>query len=208
MPLVIPTAPAQSIDALRSVVPSMVQGPLLAKIAPRTAAALAQGDVAKSVAPTQSYRLYTLGLSDLAGAADNRLRTANLAGWRHVLSINGETVSADVSVDSTGVNHRFASLRAEPSAADVQSQIAALAHDPALATSAFEVSLLQIPALGVKAIWLHAASGQANDILVPIAPVRSELVAGRRYGLAEFVQALKDPAARILVDDDPRKGSG
>jgi hypothetical protein len=34
-----------------------------------------------------------------------------------------------------------------------------------------------------------------------------ELVAGRRYTLAEFTAALKDAAAKILANDDPRKGS-
>jgi hypothetical protein len=32
-------------------------------------------------------------------------------------------------------------------------------------------------------------------------------VAGRRYTLAEFTAALKDAAAKILANDDPRKGS-
>jgi len=66
---------------------------------------------------------------------------------------------------------------------------------------------LQVPALGVRAVWLHDASGKAPDILVPVAPVRPELVAGRRYTLAEFTAALKDAAAKILANDDPRKGS-
>jgi hypothetical protein len=40
-----------------------------------------------------------------------------------------------------------------------------------------------------------------------VAPVRPELVAGRRYTLAEFTAALKDAAAKILANDYPRKGS-
>ena len=208
MPLVIPPAPAQSIDALRVVMPSMVRGPLLAHVAPRLSTAVSQPDAAASVSPAQSYKLYTLGLSDLAAAATNGFRAATLSGWRHILVSNQEVVSADVSVDATGANHQFAALRADPSAAAVQAEIAALAQDPALANASYEVSLLQIPALGVRAIWLHDASGHAADIVVPVAPVRSELVAGRHYGAAGFTAALADAAAKILADDHPQKGSG
>jgi hypothetical protein len=207
MPLVIPPAPAQSIDALRAVVPSMVRGPLLARVAPRLSAAASEPSVAASVSPAQSYKLYTLGLSDLATAAANGFRAAELSGWRHILVSGQEVVSADVSVDSTGA-YRFAALRADPSAAAVQTEIAALGQDPALANVSYDVSLLQIPALGVRAIWLHDASGKATDILVPVAPVRSELVAGRRYSPAQFTAALADATAKILANDDPKKGSG
>jgi hypothetical protein len=50
-------------------------------------------------------------------------------------------------------------------------------------------------------------SPESPQILVPVEPVRPELVAGRRYQVAEFTEALKDPAAKILANDDPRKGS-
>jgi hypothetical protein len=208
MPLVIPPAPAQSIDVLRAAVPLMVQGPLLARVAPRLSAAASEPRVAASISPAQSYKLYTLGLSDLATAAANGFRAAVLSGWRHILVSNQEVVSADVSVDSTGTSYQFASLRADPSAAAVQTEIAALGQDPALANVSYEVSLLQIPALGVRAIWLHDASGKVSDILVPVAPVRSELVAGRRYSPAQFAAALTDATAKILANDDPKKGSG
>jgi hypothetical protein len=195
MPLVIPPAPAQSIDVLRAAVPLMVQGPLLARVAPRLSAAASEPRVAASISPAQSYKLYTLGLSDLATAAANGFRAAVLSGWRHILVSNQEVVSADVSVDSTGTSYQFASLRADPSAAAVQTEIAALGQDPALANVSY-------------AIWLHDASGKVSDILVPVAPVRSELVAGRRYSPAQFAAALTDATAKILANDDPKKGSG
>jgi hypothetical protein len=204
MPLVLPAAPAQSIETVRAMVPTLAQGSLLARVAPQLAARLTQRTVAASLSPTQSYRIYTLGVSDLASAAANGFRAAALFGWRHVFTSNGEVVSVDVSVDSTGANHQFAALRADSSA--VQSAIAALGQDPALAGVSYEVSLLQIPALGVKAIWLHDASGRAADVLVPVA-ARAELVVGRRYDPAQFTAALADAAAKILANDDPRKGA-
>lgn len=207
MPLVMPPAPAQSIEALRAVVPSIVNRPALAQVAPRLAAVLSAPAAASSLTPAQSFRVYTLGLSDLASAASNGLRAAKLSAWRHTLAFSGEVVVADVAVDSTNSNHQFASLGADPSAPGLQSAFNALSQDPAIAKASYEVSLLQIPALGVRAFWLHDPTGKSGDILVPVAPVRAELVAGRHYQLAEFTNALKDSAAKILADDDPRKGS-
>ena len=111
------------------------------------------------------------------------------------------------SVDHAGANHTFASISANPSAPDVQAAIHTLSQDADVAKASYEVSLLQVPALGVRAVWLHDASGKAPDLLVPVAPVRSELIAGRKYTVAEFAAALKDAAAKILANDDPRKGS-
>lgn len=208
MPLIIPPAPAQSIDALRAGIPSVANGASLTKVAPNLAVALAGLSAAASLTPSLSYRVYTLGLSDLASAASNGLRAATLSVWRHTLVTNGEVVTADVSVDQTGTNYKFAAISSHPSAPEVQKEILALGRDPAIAQGSYEISLLQVSALGVRAIWLHDPTGKAADMLVPVAPVRSELVAGRRYPVAEFTGALMNAAAKILADDDPRKGSG
>ena len=206
MPLVIPAAPAQSIEALRSVVPSIAQRPGFTRIAPKLAASLATTSAEAALSPALSYKVYTLGLSDLASAPTG-LHAAALSAWRHLLVSNGEVVTADVSVDAGGGNHRFAALNSNPAASAVQDQIAALGKDPAIAAASYEVSVLQVPALGVRAVWLHDPSGKAADLLVPVAPVRSELTAGRHYSVAEFSAALKDAAAKALGDNDPRKGS-
>lgn len=198
----------QSIEALRTAVPSLLHRPGLTKVAPRLAAELAGPSAAAALSPALSYRVYTLGLSDVASAASNHLRAAKLSAWRHTLASAGEVVTADVSVDHAGVSHTFAALSSNPSAPGVQNEISALSHDPEIAKASYEVSLLQIPALGVRAVWLHDPSGKAGDLLVPVAPVRSELVAGRRYSTEEFTSALKDLTAKILAEDNPRKGSG
>lgn len=207
MPIDIPPAPTQSIDALRSVFPSLINRSALTKIAPRLAAALANPSAATSLTPIFSYRVYTLGLSDLASGDSNGLRAAKPAGWRHTLSSNGEVVTVDVSSDQSGSSHKFAALSSNPSAAQVQDEIQALNRDRGIAHASYEFSLLQIPAMGVKAIWLHDPSGKSSDILIPLAPVRRELVAGRKYQIVEFINALRESAARILSADSPGKGS-
>jgi hypothetical protein len=207
MPIDIPPAPTQSIDALRSAFPSLINRPALTKIAPRLAAALANPSAATSLTPILSYRVYTLGLSALASGESNGLRAAKPAGWRHTISSNGEVITVDVSSDQSGSNHKFAALSSNPSAAQVQDEIQALNRDRGIAHASYEFSLLQIPAMGVKTIWLHDPSGKSSDILIPVAPVRRELVAGRKYQIAEFINALRDSAARILSADSPGKGS-
>ena len=207
MAINIPSAPAQSISALRAALPSLINGPGLTKLAPHLAATLTSPAAAASLTPVLSYKVYTLGLSDLAAAASNGLSDAKTSIWRHTLASNGEVVTVDIAVDQTGANHKFASLGSNPSAAAVQTAIHTLSQDSELAKASYEVSLLQVSALGVRAVWLHDASGKSGDILVPVAPVRPELVAGRQYQIAEFTGALKDAAAKILANDDPLKGS-
>jgi hypothetical protein len=206
MPIDIPPAPTKSIDALRSAFPSLINRPALARIAPRLAAALDNPSAATSLTPILSYRVYNLGVSDLASGESDGLRAAKPAGWRHTLSSNGEVITVDVSSDQSGSNHKFAALSSNPSAAQVQDEIQALNRDRGIA-HAYEFSLLQIPAMGVKAIWLNDPSGKSLDILIPVAPVRRELVAGRKYQIAEFIDALRDSAARILSAESPGKGS-
>jgi hypothetical protein len=207
MPIDIPPAPTQSIDALRSAFASLINRPALARIAPRLAAALDNPSAATALTPILSYRVYNLGLSDVASGESDVLRVAKPAGWRHALSSNGEIITVDVFSDQAGSNHKFAALSSSPSAAQVQDEIQALHRDRGIAHASYEFSLLQIPAMAVKAIWLHDPSGKSPDILIPVAPVRRELVAGRKYQIAEFIDALRDSAARILSADRPGKGS-
>ena len=56
----------------------------------------------------------------------------------------------------------------------------------------YEARLLQIPAMGVRALWLKAKSRSHADVMIPLAPTRSELNAGQHYSAAAFVAALKE----------------
>src|SRR5579871_6549588 len=101
MPLIIPPAPPQSIDAMRTAVPALAHGSALMKIAPRLSAAL-NSPSAASLSPALSYKVYTLGLSDLASATGNSLGAPALSVWRHTLTSDNEVVTADVAVDKVG----------------------------------------------------------------------------------------------------------
>ena len=206
MPLIIPPAPQQSIDALRSVIPSLAHRPAMLRVAPQLSSATTTAS-AEELSPALSHKVYTLGLSDFASPAGNGLSAAVLSGWRHTLVSGDEVVTVDTIPNEADSGYRFSALSSNPSAPAVQSEIRNLNEAPDIAAASYEVSLLQIPALGVRALWLRDPSGKAADVLVPVAPVRSELVAGRRYQASEFTSALQKAAAKILANDDPRKGS-
>jgi hypothetical protein len=203
MAIRIPAVPAQSLDALRSQLPSLANRSAMTRVAPRLAASLTS-ERAAAATPVLSYPVYTLGLSDLADAAD-RLSTAKPSLWRHILSFDGQLVTADTLADASG--DKLAALNINPPATAVQAAIHTLSQDAAIAAASYEAGLLQIPALGVRAVWLHDSTERSPDVLVPLAPVRSELVAGRQYTVAEFAAALKGAATRALANDDPRKGA-
>ena len=75
-----------------------------------------------------------------------------------------------------------------PFAQDMQARLAALRQDQTVAAGSYQAALLQVPAMGVMALWLRG-SGGSSDILVPLAPSPSPLVAGRHYGTADFCGA-------------------
>ena len=61
--------------------------------------------------------------------------------------------------------------------------------------------------MGVRALWLKAKSRGRADVVIPLAPTRGELTAGRRYSPEAFVAALKGAAEAMLAADAPGKGA-
>ena len=57
---------------------------------------------------------------------------------------------------------------------------------------------MQAPAFGVRAVWLHDASGKAPDILGANGSGAAELVASRGIHARQFTAA-SDAAAKILT---------
>ena len=71
----------------------------------------------------------------------------------------------------------------------------------------YEPRLLQISALGVRALWLKSKSRSHADIVIPLAPTRRELTANRHYSPPEFIAALKSAAETLLRAEAPGKGA-
>lgn len=75
------------------------------------------------------------------------------------------------------------------------------------AAESYEVRLLQISAMGVRALWLKARSRSHADVVIPLAPTRAELNAGGHYSPREFTAALKEAAEAMVAAEAPGKGA-
>jgi hypothetical protein len=97
------------------------------------------------------------------------------------------------------VNSRFRSVEHElRSVAEAGGNFAGRSYEP---------RLLQISALGVRALWLKSKSRSHADVVIPLAPTRRELTANRHYSPAEFIEALKSAAETLLRAEAPGKGA-
>ncbi len=202
MPIETPEAPKLSIEALQAVLPALIGSANVRQTAPRFSAALLASP--RSLAsPSLSYPVYVLGLTDIAAGAS--LGKAKLSAWRHEFESAGEVVVAEVSTgrrpqfSGLNLNSRFRSVQQElRSATDAGKDFAGRSYEP---------RLLQVSALGVRALWLKSRARTQADVVIPLAPTRSELTANRHYSPAEFIAALKSGAEVILRDDAPGKGA-
>lgn len=197
----IPSAPPSSLDALRTVASSLANSASVRSHAPQIASEFSRTPTAP-ISPVLSYRVYVLSLEEVA-AQNANLGAVKVAFWRHTIESDGEIATADVRPDETGNTFTFAAISFGPWPANVKNAIDELRSAPDLEASSYQASLLQIPALNIRAIWLEGSPG----LIVPLAPARPELTAGRRYSEQEFLNALQAAARRMLASDDPRKGA-
>ena len=202
MPIETPEAPRPSIEALQAMLPALVGSAGIRQSAPSFAASVLASPRNLS-SPGLSYPVYALGLADVASGAG--VGKAKLSAWRHEFTSGGEVVAAEVSAgrrpqfSGLNVNSRFRSVEHElRSAAEAGGDFAGRSYEP---------RLLQISALGVRALWLKSKSRSHADIVIPLAPTRTELTANRHYSPAEFIEALKSAAETLLRAEAPGKGA-
>jgi hypothetical protein len=201
MPIETPQAPKPSLEALHAILPALIGSAGLRQNAPRFAASLLASPqiLAK---PGLSYPVYALGLSDVASGPG--LGKAKLSAWRHEFASGDEVVSAEVSA---GRRPQFAGLNVNSRFRSVQAELRSAAGGREIAGKTYEARLLQVSAMGVRALWLKGKSRSDADIVIPLAPTPPTLTADRRYTPAEFVAALKGAAETMLRDDAPGKGA-
>ena len=202
MPIETPEAPRHSIEALQAMLPALVGSAGIRQSAPNFAASILESPRSLS-SPGLSYPVYALGLADVASGAG--VEKAKLSAWRHEFTSGAEVVAAEVSAgrrpqfSGLNVNSRFRSVEHElRSVTEAGGDFAGRSYEP---------RLLQISALGVRALWLKSKSGSHADIVIPLAPTRRELTANRHYSPAEFIAALKSEAETLLRDEVPGKGT-
>ena len=202
MPIETPQAPRLSIAALQAMLPSFVGSAGIRQRAPSFAASLVASPRSLS-SPGLSYPVYALGLDDIVAASG--LGKAKLAAWRHEFTSGDEVVAAEVSA---GRRPRFAGLNVTSSFRSLQQELrSATAAGKDFAERSYQPRLLQVSALGIRALWLKSASRSHADVVIPLAPMRHGLAADRHYTPAEFVEALKAAAETLLRDDAPGKGA-
>ena len=202
MPIERPEPPQPSIDVLQAMLPALMGSAGIRHSAPNFAASLVNSPRSLS-SPGLSYPVYTLGLDNVAAGAS--VGKAKLAAWRHEFASGDEVVAAEVSAgkrptfSELNVNSRFRSVSQElRTAAETGKGFADRSYQP---------RLLQISALGVRALWLKAKPPSRADVVIPLAPTRPELTANRHYSPAEFIEALRPAAAELLRTDQPGRGA-
>jgi hypothetical protein len=202
VPIETPEAPRPSIEALQAILPALVGSAGIRQSAPNFAASILASPRSLS-SPGLSYPVYALGLADVASGAG--VGKAKLSAWRHEFTSGAEVVAAEVSAgrrpqfSGLNVNSRFRSVEHElRSVAEAGGNFAGRSYEP---------RLLQISALGVRALWLKSKSRSHADVVVPLAPTRRELTANRHYSPAEFIEALKSAAETLLRAEAPGKGA-
>jgi hypothetical protein len=201
MPIQTPEAPKPSIEALRALLPAFIASAGIRQAAPHFAASLLASPQSLA-SPGLSYPVYALGLADIASGAG--VRRAKLSAWRHEFGAEGEVVSAEVSA---GRRPHFAGLNVNSRFRSVLQELRLATEATDLAGKSYEARLLQISAMGVRALWLKAQSRSHADVVIPLEPTRRELIAGRHYSFAEFIAALKGAAEAMLAADGPGKGA-
>jgi hypothetical protein len=196
-----PEAPKPSIEALQAMVPAFIASAFVRQTAPHFAASLLASPQSLA-SPGLSYPVYALGLTDVASGAG--VRKAKLSAWRHEFAAEGEVVSAEVSA---GRRPQFAGLNVNSRFRSVLQELRLAAEAADFAGKSYEGRLLQISAMGVRGLWLKSKSRSHADVVIPLAPTRSELTAGRHYSSEEFVAALKGAAEAMLAAEAPGKGA-
>jgi hypothetical protein len=202
VPIDRPEPPQPSINALQAMLPALMGSAGVRHSAPNFAANLVNSPRSLS-SPGLSYPVYTLGLDSVAAGAS--LSKAKLAAWRHEFSSGDEVVAAEVSA---GRQPRFSGLNVNSRFRSVSQELrSATETGKGFAGRSYQPRLLQISALGIRALWLRSEPRSRADVVIPLAPTRAELTANRHYSPAEFIEALRPAADALLRAEAPGKGA-
>jgi hypothetical protein len=143
----------------------------------------------------QAFPVYQLGLDDIV-EPQRGLRGARLTSWQYLID---DELSASVLVDNERNQHRFASFTRGRLSAALAQRVAGLNGNWRLLGRNIELSLLEIPALRVTALWLRDDDPDfANDFLLPVLSDQTSVAEGKLLTVRDFIRALVEPA-RILL---------
>jgi len=148
--------------------------------------------------PESPHQVFSVRLDDLASGAG--IRHAKPVSWRYLMRSDANEIgSAEVSFNEAATKHTFAKISRGPFDTGTVETLRNIESRPEIRNGVFEPRLLKIPALQTVALWLKDQSPFAQDFIVPIAPTRSELTAGKLYRTDEFESALQGLAKMKLA---------
>ncbi len=162
----------------------------------RAWAARAKKDVRPPAAP-----VVVMGLDDLSAGKSPREVRPRL--WAQFLDSSTEAPAvADVEVDT----NRFLAVTEGPAISAMSRTIADARRQEGRQAEVRALSIIDVPALHLKAVWLKGEAGDADDIVIPSPGPIAPLEAGRRYSLDDFRRIVGEMARDRLRQVGPETG--
>jgi hypothetical protein len=191
-------APPQQISEIAASMLNRLPQLSVGGVAPAVRAARGKATVA------EPHKVYTLGLDGIV--EDANLARTKMVGWRYlVMSGDQALASTEVKQDDQGGAPEFSHLSASVHGPNSLAEIRKAEQDPRYRQGSYELRLLKIPGLDLRALWLKDKRGN-DDVLIPIAPTHSKLLTpSRPYSVQELIAAVRELARkRLEFDSSPR----
>ena len=188
------TPPTLSLQALRAASSSLrpAANPKL-----RTLSRVFPIERASDAPIPQAFPVYSLGLNSILDPQVG-LRGAILTSWHYLID---DEVSATVMVGNDPNSHQFASFTLGRLPVTLAQRVIALNNNPRLNTRNLELSLLEVPALYVTALWLRDDDADlTNDVLLIVLSDQPALAEGRLVNAVNFIDVLVGPARSALAN--------
>jgi len=185
MPLQFPAAPAGAFEALKKGLHSLSDA---RRTTPSGAEVLALPTAPQAMKPIP---VHLLGLDRLtAGEGPD---AAALTSWRYFLVADGQVSQAATVVGDGTSGYRFTAL----TTGFIAGVEAALSRAATVTGGeAYELRLLNVPALNLMALWLKSLGGGEDRFLV-LEPAPSFVDAGRTYSAGELLPLLRQRTDRL-----------
>lgn len=155
---------------------------------------------------SSAHEIFSLNAEEISNGAG--LDAAQPVGWRYLVNqpanalIGGSVAAAAVVTGHEG-SYEFSHLQHGWLASATARALAAAEKLPRVASEAFDVRLLSMPALFVDALWLKN-TGAGEDLVVPIASLSKKLLPDQPYSPGEFLNILRDLSEeRLQFDNAP-----
>lgn len=146
------------------------------------------------------HSVYTIDLNALADGAG--LDQAKLTGYRYLIADGNEVRAAvDVATDESQGSHSFHSWNEGDFVTGTTETVEAAAQMKAVQQGSYELRMMNLPQIFVKAIWLHNDEDE-EDILIPIKPAPQGFDAGEPYPAAKFLELAREAAQEALSFDN------